>query len=187
MVINVKNIKEQTAILSGLIDQYELSYLNFYNVLNQESLVWRDGYSSRFFDISQSEKHEMEKQVLSLKQYIGIYGDATSKIEHLANQIKFNIEFRDSLYSYFNNYISCLNSIIDMYDGLDLSKNPELANTIYNEKAKIVEVRDSFVGIKSKYMGYINLLEEVDKELSVRLNGFSMPKINNYPKASIGV
>ena len=151
MKIDVKFVKNYYNQIKKINDDYEMNYLNFYNELNQALENWQDDNSEILLD---------------LKQLEFILKNVYEKYEPIAKKIKYVKENKDSLYSFFDQYLNKLVNIIDYIDRMDFSFCRDVGSLILSIKKDLMDNKNKIEVIRSKVKSVVNDIEKKEMEIN---------------------
>lgn len=173
MEIKVSRIKEELSELNTLIEDYELSYLNLYNIVNDMTNYWQDGYSERFFKDVEIKKINVSNTIEEIKNIKDVYKYLVSKYESIGNTIKFDLNYKNSVITYLDTCIEQCKNIISSYGSLDISFCGE-AGSIRNEISLVKVNKERLENYKEKLKKIINYIEESEKEIASKISSISI-------------
>lgn len=169
--INLSNLKSELNRLSNLIDDYEDSYLDYYNQISSFSFIWNDNYSKKFFNNIKMEKLKVKTTLNEIQSIYDIYKYMYDKYICIGNKISFDINNKARFIDKINDYIDYINSIIYSYNSLDLSFcTSSIRNNILNEKEKMKKVRDRMLESKERIVSLLNKIDSIEKSIRLKLS-----------------
>lgn len=166
MKIDVKFVKNYYNQIKKINDDYEMNYLNFYNELNQALENWQDDNSAKFSEQIVLDKNDYNKILLDLKQLEFILKNVYEKYEPIAKNIKYVKENKDSLYSFFDQYLNKLVNIIDYIDRMDFSFCRDVGSLILSIKKDLMDNKNKIEVIRSKVKSVVNDIEKKEMEIN---------------------
>lgn len=175
MEIKVSDIKQEIDSLSGLIEDYELTYLNLYNVVNNMSFSWEDHYADLFFTDVEKEKIKVANTVDEIKKIKDIYIYLVNKYNTLGNKIIFELKNKDYVLKKIDSCLSQFDSIIKSYQGLDLNEiSGGIRNSIANELSKIKENKKRLEKYKTEVKNIITYIEETERNINLKISSIKI-------------
>ena len=170
MKVNVNNLKNEISALNKLLDDYEENYLNYYNVLSSFSFYWNDARSKIFFASLPKEKMQCANLLDELKDLKGVYSYIADKYSALGNKISANLNARNKVLRYFNNYIDKLDRIINRFDYLDLSFcSTGIYNSIRNRRNELSNMRERAKTARNKVDNIFDKIDRIETEIKKKI------------------
>ena len=170
MDINIEKLKGDLRKLSNLIEDYESIYYNLYNELSNCSIFWKDNNSSFFFDNVRLEKIAVNETITEFKQITELYNYLFNKYSEFGNKIKINTELKNDILSKFDNYLEDIYDILDDFKNLTFRFDKTIADNIYRDMDRLVDIANILVGLKSRIKKHFNEFEEIEKEVSLKIS-----------------
>ena len=182
MKIDVKLIKNYYKQIKQINEDYEINYLNFYNELNYALENWQDNNSKKFNEQITIEKNNYKKIILNLKQLETNLKIIYEKYETIGNQINYQKENKESMFSKFEQYINKINDTINYISNLDLSFCEPIKNTILSIQKNLIDNKNKIETIKNTIKNIIVNIEQKESEISRLLSKIEYLTINeiNY-------
>ena len=177
MEIKVSRLKEELNNLNNLIEDYELNYLNLYNVVNDMAYYWKDdGYGDRFFKDVETKKIDVGNTIDEIKNVKNIYKYLVSKYESIGNKIEFNLNYKTNVITYLDTCIEQCKNIINSYNSLDLSFCGE-AGSIRNEMNLVRENKEKLENYKKELKKILDYIEETEKTITTKISNINIEAI----------
>lgn len=170
MNIDVEKLKGSLRELNELIEEYENVYYGLYNELSNCSTFWGDNKAALFFDSVNAEKLEVRRAIDELNDVAGLYGYLVNKYNEFGSKVNFDSNLKNEILVKFDSYLKYIYDILDDYRRLNVGFDRSVANSVYNEIDKLVDVSNILVDIKSKIKKYFNSFEEIEKEINLRIS-----------------
>lgn len=177
MEIQVSRIKEELNELNKLIENYQLNYLNLYNIVNDMSHYWQDHYSNLFFKDIEVRKLEIDNTVSEINNIKNLYNYLIYKYENIGNNIKFNLSNKESIYNKIDNCLNQYQSIINSYNSLDLSFCGSEVNSIGSQISRITNAKNILSNYKEELRNIINYIEETEREITRKISEINIEDI----------
>ncbi|MBR1376443.1 MAG: hypothetical protein IJ565_01380 [Bacilli bacterium] len=169
--IKVDKLKDEVVKLNKLIDDYEDNYLNMYHEIMNSNSDWIDGNSITFFSEKDLEKQKRELGVDELKNVSNIYQYIASSYETLANNIKYDLDKKNTINSEINEYIKKINSIIRDYSNLSTKYvDSSIRIAINNEITKLRKTKSKAKILRNTLEEIFNNIEEIEKNVNSKIS-----------------
>lgn len=179
MEIQVSRIKEELNELNNLIENYQLSYLNLYNIVNDMSHYWQDHYSELFFKDIEIRKIEIDNTISEINNIKSLYNYLVYKYENIGNNIKFNLSNKESVYSKIDNCLNQYQNIINSYNSLDLSFCGNEVSSINSQISRMINAKNTLSNYKEELRNIINYIEEIEREITRKISGINIEDIKD--------
>lgn len=177
--IDTKNLAAELAELNNLLDDYEDIYLNLYNEISSVSFFWQDKNEMRYLDEINTEKQKSKNAILELNNIKDIYNYLLTNYQEIGNNIKCNMDAKDSIISRINTYLLKLNNIIALYNSLDLSFCTSVIPMINSEKQILNNEKKNVQRIKESLQQNFNKIETIEKTINLKISKINLEIIKN--------
>ena len=178
MKINVSNLKVEIKKLNKLIDEYENTHLNLYNVLSSNQIYWDDDISKRFNEKLILEKIQVKTTIKELITVKNIYEELVSKYEKIGNKLEVIPKSKDIIISKLDTYLDKIHQILEIYNEISINKKSKemlIINKHINKLKKMeIEVSSIRKNIKEKY----ELIEEIENNINLKISKIKLEYIN---------
>lgn len=175
MQINIDKLKIDITNYNKLIEEYESIYLNYYHEMESNISYWTSPYANSFFSTIEEEKKEninFYQELLSLKEVLNYI---ITSYQKYGRKVNCNLNQKDSIINKINNYN--IDEIINSYNELDLNLYPNIKEKIDKHKTKLSNSKKNKEKYKQKIKQYFNSLEEIEKEIKIKLSKITIKPI----------
>lgn len=170
MDIDVIYLKNYVNKLSSLIDEYELNYLEFYNVVNKETIFWDSKKGLDFFSDVDLEKRDIGLFIGNIKDVLSLYNYLIDKYGYIGNKVSVKISNKDKLLACFDSFLNEVYSLIDMLHELDYESIPDISSTVYSYLDFLIDVGNMAVNLKTSLKNHFDLCETFEREVRFKIS-----------------
>lgn len=174
MIVNVSNLRAELLNFNKILKTYEENFLNLYNELSFSSSFWSDGHSIRFYRDIESDKLKNSIAIEEVNSVKNIYDYILSQYESLGEKIKFELNNRGAVLTKFDDYIKLLGTILELYEGLDLSFCPDVSGTIQREKSTLYSIKTQAIEIRNKTKSILDKILEIENEVKSKTSHINL-------------
>ena len=175
MEIKVSKIKEELNNLNNLIEEYELNYLNLYNIVNDMSHHWQDYYANLFFKDIELKKIEVRNTIDEITNIKNLYYYLVLKYENIGENIKFDLSMRSSVLNSIDNCLNKYQNIINSYNSLDLSFCG--GYSINSEVSTMINAKNKLAHYREKLKNMLDYIEEIEREIALKISGINIEEL----------
>lgn len=177
MEINVTHLENEYKKLNNELETFYNNYLNIYNGLNNANNYWQDYHARLFFSSVNGEKNKVNNTYNEINDIKDIYKYLIDEYEFIGKKIKVNLDGKDEIVSKFNNFTDKVNELISIYNSLDLSFCPSIANKLYNQKDKLVKIKEEMLSSKNKLKEVLEKIESIEDEVNLKISKINLEEI----------
>lgn len=182
--INTSKLSIEITNLKTALSEYEENNLNYYNELNSIPSYWEDNHETLFLDTVSNQKNSINTFIEEIQNIIDIYSYLLEQYQNLGTKLSFDLTKKDSCIQSFDNYLTKLEEILNLYNNLNLTSFP-YRNTILKQKRTIKDMKTTILNIKEQYKKITNKIEEIEQTASNKISKVSLQEIeeinvNNY-------
>ena len=179
MHIDTKKIEEYLNKLNSQIKKYDDIYLNYYNDISRIKDNWISNQARKFLENTEIEKKEQKKIINNLNDIKEIYEYILLKYKDIGNKIECDLSKKEKLVEKINLYIENLNKIINKYNNLNYKLYDTQTISILQEEANQLKLcLKNIIDIKKSIIDKLNIIEEIDKELKLKISKINISIIN---------
>jgi len=172
MLIDIKELQIIVDKLKINIDKYHLNHLNYYNMLNSATTVWKENKTEHVVREFEKQKADVSLFIDSLKSYVEIFDNIIEELSFLDGKISVNLDSEEKLMQLLTSIIEDINKIIDIYENLNITDD-----LVYKHIQEFNTIKTSLLELK-KYLDKIfRSLNELNITTNSRLNNIGMPII----------
>lgn len=178
--VNVGELNNHILELNRIIDDYNLTYLNLFNSINQLSDSWVGDMATNFFSSMEKEKNETLEIINRIKKEKEIYKYIYDSYKTLGKKIKCNLDAKEIIVTKIDNCIDKTKEINMIYQSIDVTKNYDERDSIVKKKQDMIKVLDIFNKIKNNIKTTYSKIEEIEREVSRKLDNIEYIKVNEF-------
>lgn len=180
--VNIPTLKESILEYKEILKKIEENNADIIYNFEQLSKYWQDERINKLKTNFNIEKQKIINLESNIKTQLSIYNELETNYIKLGNKIKCNLNSKSTVLLKVDNIISIINKIITQYNNLgDISFYPR-SYIIYNQKKDIYNILQDYKTIRKNITDTYNTIEEIEKNVSEKLNAITIEKINlnNY-------
>lgn len=176
--IDVKEMNNKIIELNNTIDEYNLTYLNLFNSINQLSESWISNNATNFFACMEHEKIETEELINSMKSQKDIYKYIYENYREIGNKVKCNLDAKDTIFTKVDNCIYKTKEIINLYQDINITKNYEEKESINKKYESTKKVLNKYKCIKENIKRIYGKIEEIEHEINRKLENIEPMQVD---------
>lgn len=177
MQVNVSNLKVNLDKFDKAISDYELTYLNIYNELNNSRQYANSNKFTKFYNACDKEKlstSNFYEEILGLKR---IYQFVYQSYQSIGKLIIFDLDNSDTLYREISDIKNKLNDIKRKLYNINTSRFPEVSSSVNNSLRYISNILNDINSIELTYKNTQNKIIETEKRVTSKINNLNIDVI----------
>lgn len=176
--IDVKEMNNKIIELNNIIDDYNLTYLNLFNSINQLSESWIGNDATIFFTCMEKEKTETTELINRMKYQKEIYKYIYESYREIGNKIKCNLDAKDTIFSKVDNCIDKTKEIINLYQNINITKSYDEKESINKKYESTKRILNKYEKVKENIKKVYIKIEEIEHEINRKLETLEPMQIN---------
>lgn len=177
MKINIEKLKINIEKYTGLLDEYENTYMNFYYEAEANDQYWKNTTANYFFSLVEEEKKENKKFYEELYSLKLIFEYLVDNYQKYGKKISLNIESKDIIINKINNFK--INDIKNLLNDSDLN----IVN-VESSKIMLADIEKDITQYKETFSKACSDIEKLEDLIKLKLSKIIISPIEEKSSVS---
>ena len=186
VIVDATELQGSINSLQSFVNTFGDIELSLFSKVMYLRNIWNDGYTTSFYESIENEKHQIDVLIQDLKNFTNVYNYIFKVINKYGKKIKVDFSNLSDFSSTYNSCNQKFSTIESMYNNLDLSNCPAVADSIQDQKAKFIATQRILSQYNEDFYNTINDIKNMEYEVGIRTNNLEINIVesinfNNLP------